>query len=99
MRNYVYRYIVSYDITSDDRRTALFETLKGFGEHIQYSVFSCELNDTSLTKLQARVADIIQHDVDQVLFFDLGPVDGRGGQCVTAIGKPYSGRSRRAFVL
>ncbi len=99
MRNYVYRYIVSYDITSDDRRTALFQTLKGFGEHIQYSVFSCELNDTSLMKLQSKVAEIIQHDLDQVLFFDLGPVDGRGGTCITAIGKSYGGRSRRACVL
>lgn len=99
MRTYLNRYIVSYDITADERRTALFETLKGAGDHIQYSVFSCELNEISLAKLQARVAEIINHDVDQVLFMDLGPINGRGGSCVTSIGKPYGGKSRRAFVI
>ncbi len=99
MRNYIHHFVITYDITVDERRTAVFTTLKGFGEHLQYSVFSCELNETSLLRLQTRLAELIQHDLDQVLFFDLGPVDGRGGNCVTAIGKPYGARSRQAFVL
>ena len=37
-----------------------------------------------------RLADIIDHAVDQVLFVDLGPSEGRGDRVITAIGKPYS---------
>ncbi len=99
MRNYVNRYIVSYDITADERRTSVFECLKGFGDHIQYSVFCCELNSASLVKLQSKLAEMIHHDFDQVLFFDLGPIQGRGSECVVALGKPYGPKSRRAFVL
>ena len=42
MRN---RYIVTYDITDDRRRTAVYKCLRGFGDHLQYSVFRCDLVD------------------------------------------------------
>ena len=43
MRN---RYIVTYDISDDDRRNSIFKTLRGCGDHIQYSVFRCDLSDS-----------------------------------------------------
>ncbi|QED29316.1 CRISPR-associated endonuclease Cas2 [Microvenator marinus] len=99
MRIGINRIIITYDICDDSRRTDIFECLKGFGEHIQYSVFCVELNEISMTRLQAKLAELIQHDEDQVLFFDLGPVQGRGSNAVTAIGKPFKAGTRRAFVL
>ena len=44
MRN---RYIVTYDICDDARRTAVYKALRGFGDHLQYSVFRCDLSDAS----------------------------------------------------
>ena len=33
------RYIVTYDVSDDDRRNKVFTALRGYGDHIQYSVF------------------------------------------------------------
>lgn len=99
MRTLIHRIIVTYDVTDDGRRTEVFNCLKGFGQHIQYSVFCCELNDISLTRLQATLAELIHHDDDQILFFDLGPLAGRGADATTSIGKPFHLTSRRAFVI
>ncbi len=32
-------YLISYDITADNRRNALAKLLEGFGSRVQYSVF------------------------------------------------------------
>lgn len=33
---------------------------------------------------------VIHHKEDQVLFVDLGPVEGRGDRVITALGRPYT---------
>jgi CRISPR-associated protein Cas2 len=83
-------FIVCYDITDDKRRTSVFNTCRGYGERIQYSVFRCHLSRTERINLESAVREIIHHDLDQVLFIDLGPVDGRAINCVRAIGKPHA---------
>jgi len=88
-------YIVSYDISDDKRRTRVFKTLHGFGDHAQYSVFFCELSEQELVKLRTRLRSTIHHREDQVLIVDLGtnarPLEegievlGRGYQPVTRV--------------
>ncbi len=34
-------YLVCYDISDDVRRSRVLKTMKGFGDHLQYSVFEC----------------------------------------------------------
>jgi CRISPR-associated endonuclease Cas2 len=41
MRN---TYLVCYDITDDKRRDRVFKVCKNHGEHLQFSVFECDLN-------------------------------------------------------
>ena len=86
MRN---TYIVSYDISDPKRLRRVFKTLRNWGDHLQYSVFECQLNRTDLVRLRAQLTEIIHHDDDQVLFVDLGPSEGRGDRVITAMGKPY----------
>lgn len=86
MRN---SYIVSYDISDPKRLRHVFKTLRNWGDHLQYSVFECQLNRTDLVRLRAELTEIIHHDDDQVLFVDLGPSEGRGDRVITAMGKPY----------
>jgi CRISPR/Cas system-associated endoribonuclease Cas2 len=61
-----------------------------YGDHLQYSVFECQLRKLELVELKMELAAIIHHDEDQVLFVDLGPADGRGDRVITALGKPYT---------
>ena len=39
------------------------------------------------------------HDEDQVLFVDVGPVEGRGSESIRALGKPYTHPERHALVV
>lgn len=83
-------FLVCYDICDDKRLRKVFQTMRGYGDHLQYSVFECQLTPTDLVQLRAELSAIIHHDEDQVLFVDLGPAEGRGDRVITALGKPYT---------
>ncbi|MEI8190229.1 MAG: CRISPR-associated endonuclease Cas2, partial [candidate division NC10 bacterium] len=46
---------------------------KGFGEHLQLSVFQCDLTPEQKVRMVAALDEIIHHEKDQVVFIDLGP--------------------------
>ncbi|MCA9598199.1 MAG: CRISPR-associated endonuclease Cas2 [Myxococcales bacterium] len=95
MRN---TYIVSYDISNPKRLRNVFKLMRGYGDHLQLSVFQCELNRTELIELRARLGDIINFREDQVLFVDVGPVEGRGSTSIRSLGRPYMNPERHAIV-
>jgi CRISPR-associated protein Cas2 len=92
-------YIVTYDIGDDRRRGQVFKALKGYGEHLQFSVFRCDLSKRELVELRTRLADIIHHSQDQVLFVDVGPSEGRGATSINSIGRIYIEPERNAVVV
>lgn len=87
MRN---TYLVCYDIADDKRLRKVFKTCRDYGDHLQFSIFECQLTTTDLAKMRNELGDIIHHGDDQVLFVDLGPTDGRGDRVISALGQPYS---------
>ena len=66
-------YIVCYDIANDKRLRKVFKTCGNFGDHLQFSVFECDLNPSEKIELETALSDIINHDEDQVIFDALGP--------------------------
>ncbi|MGH9340596.1 MAG: CRISPR-associated endonuclease Cas2 [Acidobacteriota bacterium] len=82
-------YLVCYDICDDKRLRKVFKTMRNYGDHLQYSVFECQLTPTDLVRCRSELSEIIHHDQDQVLFINLGPAEGRGDRVITALGKPY----------
>lgn len=87
-------YIVAYDISDPKRLRRVFRTLKGYGEHLQLSVFRCDLTSSQRLQLAARLARTIEHAEDQVMFVDLGPSDGRS-HSIAFVGRPGpSGEAR-----
>jgi CRISPR-associated protein Cas2 len=86
MRN---TYLVTYDICDDKRLRRVFKTMRNWGDHLQYSVFECQLNDTDLLQLKDELKRIVNAAQDQVLFVDLGPAAGRGERAIEAVGRPY----------
>ena len=94
-----HRYYVTYDICEPKRGKKVFKLMVGYGEHLQLSVFRCELNHRELVELRGRLAQLINHREDQVLFVDIGPVEGRGAGSITALGLPYEPPERRAIVI
>jgi CRISPR-associated protein Cas2 len=93
------RYIVTYDISDDRRRAAVYKSLRGFGDHLQYSVFRCDLGDRRRVELVAALYELIDHITDQVLVIDLGPVDGRASTCVSSLGRAYANPERTVVIV
>ena len=83
-------YLVCYDISDDKRLRKVFQAMRGYGDHLQYSVFECQFTEMDLVKCRAELGQIIHHNEDQVLFVCLGPSEGRGDRVITALGKPYT---------
>jgi CRISPR-associated protein Cas2 len=87
-------YLISYDVSDDKRRTKLFKTLEGQGDHAQYSVFFCDLSESELAILRGRIVDIINNCEDQVLVLDLGPAEQDLDYGLEVLGTPYEPLTR-----
>lgn len=83
-------YLVCYDIADEKRLRRVFKVCKNFGDHLQFSVFECDLTPTERLQLECRLNEIIESSEDQVLFVALGPAEGRGDRVITALGLPYT---------
>jgi CRISPR-associated protein Cas2 len=92
-------YIVSYDISDPKRLRNVFKCLYGYGDHIQLSVFRCELTATDKTRLVARLEELIHHGEDQVLVVNIGPVPGRADSAVESVGRPFVPMERAPVVV
>jgi CRISPR-associated protein Cas2 len=83
-------YLVCYDIANDKRLRLVFKACKNFGDHLQFSVFECDLNPQEKTEMEAALDKLIKHDEDLVIFVTLGPAEGRGDRVITALELPYT---------
>ncbi len=83
-------YLCTYDVAEDKRRNRLFELLKDHGEHVQYSVFLCELTVRECAGLIARSREIVHHEMDQLLVIKLGPAGLDWTQCLDSVGKSWT---------
>jgi len=92
------RYLISYDISDDKRRTEVFHALMGQGDHVQFSVFLCELNDRELAELKGRLSQTINSREDQVLILDMGGAAQEVRSVLECLGKVYEPPSRVTVV-
>lgn len=92
------RYLIAYDVSDDKRRNRIFKTLMGNGNHVQFSVFICDLNDTERARVEGNLAESVNHKQDQVIVLDLGPADNDLDAKLACIGKPYTPPARVTVV-
>lgn len=92
-------FIVTYDVCDPKRLRKVFKIMCGHGDHLQLSVFRCELTSTELVSLRADLSQVIHHNEDQVLFVNIGPVEGRGRESIQALGLPYHPPERTGVVV
>lgn len=93
------RYIVTYDIADPGRLRKVFKLLKGYGEHLQLSVFRCDLTRMALARMKDELSEIIDSEKDQVLLINVGPTEGRGEEVVESLGKAYVDEGRKPNVV
>ncbi len=82
------RFLVCYDIADPKRLERAHKKLLGFGQPVQYSVFVCDLSTSARVRLEEALTKILNMREDRVLIVDAGPVEGRGQECFTTLGKP-----------
>lgn len=92
-------YLVCYDICDDKRLRKVFQCMRDYGDHLQYSIFECQFTPVDLANCRHDLSEIIHHTEDQVLFVDLGPVSGRGDRVITALGKAYSSIDSASIII
>jgi len=63
------RIVISYDIASDRRRAKIHDTLKNYGERVQFSVFECQLTGKEFRRLRDALDPLIDvEETDSVRF-------------------------------
>lgn len=92
-------YFVTYDIRDPKRLRRVYKTMKGFGAHLQLSVFQCELPEMDLVRMKAALVEVINHQEDHVLIVDLGPTEGRPIKSIESLGEPFRQVQRQAQVV
>jgi CRISPR-associated protein Cas2 len=92
-------YLVTYDIADAKRLRRVFKTMKGFGAHLQYSVFQCDLPDIDLVRMKSALTDIIHQTEDQVLIIDLGPTESHPIKRMESIGMKADWEERGARIV
>jgi CRISPR-associated protein Cas2 len=93
------RYLVTYDVADPARLRKVFKLMKGYGEHLQLSVFRCDLGPLALAQMKAGLTEIIHAQHDQVLIIDVGPTEGRGAEVFESLGKAYVDEGRKPNVV
>ncbi len=65
-------YLVTYDISDDQRRTKVAKILEDFGDRVQYSVFEMILDrPEQLDDMQQRLLSVIDEKADSVRIYNL----------------------------
>lgn len=87
-------YLIAYDISDDKRRNRVFDTLTDNGDHVQFSVFLCDLNPQEWAGLRAKLTELIDTRADQIIALDLGDAENPIGDTLECLGKGYNPPSR-----
>lgn len=91
--------IVSYDISDPRRLRQVYRTMRGFGQHLQLSVFTCDLTGAQRVQMVAALEEAIDREEDQILVIDLGPSQTQPIQQIETLGRPLKVRVRGPVVL
>ena len=85
--------VVAYDIPQTKRRTKVMKMLEGYGEHVQKSVFECDLKDSVYHEMVTRLRTLVNLEQDNICIYHLCLSDkkriehwgvNRGVQMITA---------------
>lgn len=82
-----HRYVVCYDVRDPVRLRRTHDTMLGYGDPLQYSVFLCELSPTERLLLEDALRRVVRLGEDSVLIIDLGPASGVARRRIRTLGQ------------
>lgn len=60
-------HVITYDVSSDDTRSAIAKVLMRYGERVQKSVFECQLTAAQLDEVQTRIGMMLTNEAESSL--------------------------------
>jgi len=63
--------VVTYDIADNKRRYRVFRAMKGFGKHVQFSVFECRTDPKKLVSMVQEIVKLIKPSEDSIRVYPL----------------------------
>ncbi|MGH7162975.1 MAG: CRISPR-associated endonuclease Cas2, partial [Planctomycetota bacterium] len=81
------RYLVSYDISDAKRLRRVFKKMRGFGDPIHFSVFSCELTKQERVAMIEALSGVFHRAEDRIMVVDLGPARRSPRQSIEFLGR------------
>ena len=91
-------YIITYDIAQQKRWRQVFNTMKGYGDWLQLSVFECRLSSRRYSEMLTDLEALIDISEDHVLIFDLGRFN-RVKPSIVSLGKTYTLPTRGPVIV
>ena len=79
-------FLVCYDICDSKRLRFVFKTMKGYGEHWQYSIFFCKLRPIDRIRMQSELEEGMNQKEDKIIIVDLGYDEEKAKKAVTVLG-------------
>lgn len=93
------KYCVCYDVSDPHRCTKVYKLMLGYGDHIQYSVFLCDLSRIELLLMQQTLTDVLHLDEDRVLVIDIGLSESAQKRIATMGVSMHGGGREPAIVI
>lgn len=81
-----HRFVVCYDVREEKRLRKTHETMLGYGDPLQYSVFICDLSGAERRLMEDALQKVVRLPEDFVHIIDLGPVSGSGSVRIRSLG-------------
>jgi len=92
-------WLVCYDIADPKRLRRVYRLMRGFGDHVQFSVFRCQLSDLRQAELEGRLIEVLKPSEYQILFVPLGSPGGRAERGMFTLGKSLAPTERVARIV
>lgn len=85
-------FLVTYDISDPKRLQKVYKKMKGFGKHLQFSVFECHLTPRHLVIMRDILEKLIDPEEDRILIVRCCPTCKNK---IESIGNQKMGREPR----
>lgn len=94
-----HRFVVCYDVREPKRLRKTHETMLGYGDPLQYSVFVCDLSMSECLLMEESLRRVVKLPEDWVHIIDLGPARGRALRRIRSLGSRALEAPRRYKVV
>ncbi len=93
------RVVVCYDVRDPVRLRRTHDTMLGYGDPLQYSVFLCELSRAERVLMETALRRVVSLREDSVIMIDLGPARGVAAKRISQLGVGRVPRPERGLVI